>query len=979
MRYINLVNLPDVNEQGHPLLSGGKTMDRDRNLLFGVLAVQLRKVTPTQLVDIAGAWAMDPSRCLGDRLLEVRIVSSEDKVLLDGLVDQAIKTFDGDASLALESFGGEEEVYHSFCGSVAMTDSGGIKSVAVTKRDEAEVAEAEELGDIPAVEEMPSRYTYVNEYGRGGMGRVLLVHDEVLGRDLALKELLPNLVKDGKDNKLTPVRMAMPLIARFLQEAKITGQLEHPSIVPVYELGHRKDGTLYYTMKLVRGKTLHKAIHECKNLEERLKLLPHFVDLCNAIAYAHKHGVIHRDIKPMNVMIGEFGETVVLDWGLAKIKNRADIHAAAMQETVKALNLGDDALSGKTRHGDILGTPLYMPPEQAKGDLNAIDERSDIYSLGAVLYEILTGNPPFGEQNVMQTIYQVINETPKSIVSQERRCPPDLVQFCNKAMEKLPDNRYQKAKEFADAVEGSKLRPPKSRLFKYFKRAAVFVTLFIPACTVGLYFKSENDLNDIKAYYETQGVSMSGRFWKNSSRDNLDDSHTLNERNPLCLIYSLDWQYPYLWSRVETKNSLEILQSLNNINHRIQMLNDNDIEHIRSLLTKYEDVLQDVHVIAEMPFTHLPISIQTFIKRGDKLTNIPLPNLFGLRMCASLLRWESILHSYEGNYDNAILSCIAIHRYASHLQEAPGLISAMMRGVVVGIGCETLQDIINNTNISKDHAALLRRALESSLKTIDLSGAYEMELALLIERIQSLRTNTFDASPTYGVLTLYNSWPLRFWLVGDAKRGIKYLSECILITQKPYFEVADDIARLDKYAYINDIIYPFLSSRLPSIERSTAQSGSVESAINQAILALALKEYYQDNNVYPANLNILIPAYIEFLPKDPFTNNDYEYQLDEQGYTLYGSGKDKRIGLGKSRRTMNRDNIYRLSSMTREFYTDHNRWPESFEEMVPEYIPEVPINFMTGKPYRFIFKDGKPSIEIPPLGVADDDIIWVGW
>jgi serine/threonine protein kinase len=867
-------------------------MDRDRNLLFGVLAVQLRKVTPTQLVDIAGAWATDPSRSLGERLLEAGVLSLEDKTLLDGLVTQAITSFDGDASRTLEAFGGEEEVYHSFRGSVALTDSGGIRSVAFTK-DEDNAGDTEELGDIPAVEEMPSRYTYVGEYGRGGMGRVLLVHDEILGRDLALKELLPHLANDGQDNKLTPVRMAMPLIARFLQEARITGQLEHPSIVPVYELGHRKDGTLYYTMKLVRGKTLHKAIHECKNLEERLKLLPHFVDLCNAIAYAHKHGVIHRDIKPMNVMIGEFGETVVLDWGLAKIKNKQDIHADAMQETIKALNLGDDMPSGKTRYGDILGTPVYMPPEQAKGDLNAIDERSDIYSLGAVLYEILTGNPPFGAQNVMQTIYQVINETPKSVVSQERRCPPDLIRFCNRAMEKQPEKRYQKAKELADAVEGSSLQPPKSVLFKYLKRSAIFTVLFIPACSISLYFKSENDLKNVMEYYETQGISMSGRLWKNASQSKTDNNMLVNEKIPLCLIYSLDWKYPYLWNSVGNNEWLDISQILENHNHDIQMLNTDDIEKIRSLLTKYDEVLRDFHMIAEMPYTHLSEYNQLIIRPGGKLSDILLPNLAGVRLCANLLHYDSIISLLEENPDDALLSCIAIHRYASHLRGAPALLSALMRLAVVQIGCGTLQDIINHTYISKEQAITLRTTLESSLKTIDISSGYEMELAILLERIQSLRYNTFDPGSTWwGVSTLYNSWPLRFWLVGDAIRGIKYLSECIMLSKRPYYEVAKEYEHLWEDTYTNDFRYPFLSRHLPNSVRAAAQAVHTETQIKQAIIAIALKEYYQSNHAYPDDLAVLIPEYIQYLPKDPATNHSFEYHKDENRYTLYGAGPD---------------------------------------------------------------------------------------
>jgi len=170
---------------------------------------------------------------------------------------------------------------------------------------------------VRAIDEPRGRYTYLGEHGRGGMGRVLLVHDSHLERDIVLKELLPQL-SDGSTP--TPARHSKEMASRFLREAKITGQLEHPSITPVHELGRREDGTLYYTMKFVRGRTLAKAIHEAKSLEERLKLLPHFVDLCNAIAYAHSRGVIHRDIKPSNVMIGDYGETMIIDWGLAKVK-----------------------------------------------------------------------------------------------------------------------------------------------------------------------------------------------------------------------------------------------------------------------------------------------------------------------------------------------------------------------------------------------------------------------------------------------------------------------------------------------------------------------------------------------------------------------------------------------------------------------------------------------------------------------------------
>ena len=186
-----------------------------------------------------------------------------------------------------------------------------------------------------------------------------------LQRSIALKELLP----EDALSRSRPLTASSPVASRFVQEARITGQLEHPSIVPVYEIGHREEGTLYYTMRLVRGKTLLEAINEAGSLEERLKLLPRFVDLCQAIAYAHSRDVIHRDIKPGNVMVGEFGETVVLDWGVARAKGQRDVHAEGLTETLRVMNKGDSGDASKTAYGHALGTPAYMPPEQARGRL----------------------------------------------------------------------------------------------------------------------------------------------------------------------------------------------------------------------------------------------------------------------------------------------------------------------------------------------------------------------------------------------------------------------------------------------------------------------------------------------------------------------------------------------------------------------------------------------------------------------------------
>lgn len=424
-------------------------MDRDRNLLFGIFAVQLKKVTPTQLMEVAGAWAVEPARDLSQRLVEADYLSEGDRKVLAGFVDQAVGEHGGDAVAALETFGGEEQVHQTYRGSIVMTGSGGVS------RAEDQAGRLVELDSesVPAVQETPGRYTHLGEHAHGGMGRILLVHDQHLGRDVAFKELLPGAVPPSGEGEESPVRLSVPFVARFLQEARITGQLEHPSIVPVYELGHRKDGTLYYTMKLVRGKTLREAIRSADSFEERLGLLSHFVDLCQAIAYAHSRGVLHRDIKPDNVMVGEFGETVVLDWGLAKVKDRRDVHADGFAETLRMMDLGEEAGVERTVHGQAIGTPVYMPPEQAKGQLEEVDERSDVYSLGAVLYELLTGKTPFDGESLDEILRQAVKDEPKPIREIASRAPPELMSICDRAMRKEPTQRYQSAREFAEDIE----------------------------------------------------------------------------------------------------------------------------------------------------------------------------------------------------------------------------------------------------------------------------------------------------------------------------------------------------------------------------------------------------------------------------------------------------------------------------------------------------------------------------------------------
>ena len=221
------------------------------------------------------------------------------------------------------------------------------------------------------------------------MGAIFQGHDLDLGRDLAVKVIR----EEHRDHP--------EMVRRFVEEARIAGQLQHPGITPVHELGRFPDGRLFIAMKLVRGRTL-AALLEARGSpdEERMPFLSVFEQVCQAIAYAHSQGVIHRDLKPSNVMVGAFGEVQVMDWGLAKV---LDPGGVAVEERPPGAGDGASAVPTwgrgseglESRAGSVLGTPSYMAPEQARGELDTLDERADVFALGSILCEILTGRPAF--------------------------------------------------------------------------------------------------------------------------------------------------------------------------------------------------------------------------------------------------------------------------------------------------------------------------------------------------------------------------------------------------------------------------------------------------------------------------------------------------------------------------------------------------------------------------------------------------------
>ncbi len=300
------------------------------------------------------------------------------------------------------------------------------------------------------------RYQVENEIARGGMGAVMRAVDQDISREVALKFLLK---QDDPRHK-----------ARFIEEAKITGQLEHPNIVPIHDLGIDGDGQLYFSMKMVKGRSLAAILQPAepgKNGSADCtlgRLLTVFSNVCNALAYAHSRGVIHRDLKPANIMVGDFGEVYVMDWGLAKALPGAgrpqpdstlpdsaiSPPSGDSHSPLAAVVTGRSADSDLTQDGAVMGTPAYMPPEQARGQAQAVDQRSDIYSLGAILYEMLTLTPPVGRGGDFMAVLMRVAEG--AIDAPEKRAPervrqgwipPELSAIAMKALAKAPDQRYQ--------------------------------------------------------------------------------------------------------------------------------------------------------------------------------------------------------------------------------------------------------------------------------------------------------------------------------------------------------------------------------------------------------------------------------------------------------------------------------------------------------------------------------------------------------
>jgi formylglycine-generating enzyme required for sulfatase activity len=299
------------------------------------------------------------------------------------------------------------------------------------------------------------------------MGMILRVHDEDLHRDLAMKVILP---RDDAPSSGGSSNVEPRVLGRFLEEAQVTGQLDHPGIVPVHEMGLDAEGRVYFTMRLVAGRDLEKIFALVRGEKEgwtKTRAVGAILKVCEAVAYAHDKGVIHRDLKPANVMVGRFGEVYVMDWGLARVQGRPEVRdvrlrandapsSAVHSDLMSARSLGLDS-SLVTMDGDIVGTPAYMPPEQARGEINAIGPASDIYSIGAILYHLLAGRAPFVTQgkdgDAIKVWRRVCEGPPARLRELAPESHPELVAICEKAMARDPKERYARALDLAEDLQ----------------------------------------------------------------------------------------------------------------------------------------------------------------------------------------------------------------------------------------------------------------------------------------------------------------------------------------------------------------------------------------------------------------------------------------------------------------------------------------------------------------------------------------------
>jgi WD40 repeat protein/serine/threonine protein kinase len=436
-------------------------MSAKHNLLLGILALQNNFISRAQLLAGFNAWVEDKGQALADLLLEQKAISPAQHALLVALTAEHLRQHGHDADQSLAALSSADSARRDL---EQIADAEVQASLAPLASGNATVSSGDRGGlsvtctvPPPAPPDRGGRFRILRPHAAGGLGQVSVALDQELNREVALKEIKEEHSHDSEAR------------ARFLLEAEITGGLEHPGIVPVYSLGSYGDGRPFYAMRFIQGDSLKDGIqqfHRSPSAEEASgpggpppdfqslafrKLLGRFVDVCNAIAYAHSRGVLHRDLKPGNIMLGKYGETLVVDWGLAKAAGAW--REARSERDEPTLRPGSGSGSSETLPGSALGTPAYMSPEQAAGRVDELGPASDVYSLGATLYHLLTGTVPFKGKNPLEILKMVKAGDLLEPRQVQPAIPAALEAVCCKAMVLRAADRYASARELADEVE----------------------------------------------------------------------------------------------------------------------------------------------------------------------------------------------------------------------------------------------------------------------------------------------------------------------------------------------------------------------------------------------------------------------------------------------------------------------------------------------------------------------------------------------
>jgi serine/threonine-protein kinase len=473
----------------------------DRNLLFGILALQLGFLSRDQLIAGMNAWVLEKHKPLGQVLVEQHAFKADTRAALDLLVDKHLERQDHQPEQSLAALSVPSELHQDLGG---IADAELHASLPTIPPPGTPVHRVGVLTGQPGPERAPAavgeptasglRFLVLRPHKEGGLGVVSVARDRELNRDVALKEIKPERADEAGAR------------ARFLAEAEITGGLEHPGVVPVYGLGRHADGRLYYAMRFVHGESLQQGLERFHATDWKEDgagaralalrgLLRRFVDVCNAVAYAHSRGVIHRDLKPANVLLGPFGETLLVDWGLAKPLQAEAGKAVPPQGYLRP----SSGAAVATQAGAVVGTPPYMAPEQASG--GAVGPAADVYGLGAMLYYLLAGQAPFGGADAVQIVMQVVQGHCKPAREINKSVPAALSAVCQKAMALAPQDRYASAKELAAEVESwladepvtAYREPSLARLARWARRhrplvasAAALLLTVVAALAVGI-------------------------------------------------------------------------------------------------------------------------------------------------------------------------------------------------------------------------------------------------------------------------------------------------------------------------------------------------------------------------------------------------------------------------------------------------------------------------------------------------------------